>query len=74
VVNYHQQLIQGKRVSIKSPPAQLRRLTIDEAIVLQTFPKTYNFSGKGSAVYRQIGNAVPPKLAKAVALVARKFI
>jgi DNA (cytosine-5)-methyltransferase 1 len=34
---------------------------------IQTFPSSYQFAGRKSAVYRQIGNAVPCALAEAVA-------
>ncbi len=47
-------------------PAFLRRMTVDEARVLQTFPLDYNFCGSQSAQYAQIGNAVPCNLGKAV--------
>lgn len=47
-------------------PSFLRRLTVDEARVIQTFPLEYRFSGSQSSQYTQIGNAVPCNLAKAV--------
>lgn len=47
-------------------PSFLRRMTVDEARVLQTFPLDYEFCGSQSAQYTQIGNAVPCNLAKAV--------
>lgn len=46
-------------------PTQNRALTPREAARLQTFPDRYRFFDK--QVQRQIGNAVPPLLAKAVA-------
>ncbi|MDR2266143.1 MAG: DNA cytosine methyltransferase [Christensenellaceae bacterium] len=48
-------------------PKRLRRITINEAARLQTFPVTYIFKGRKSSVYRQIGNAVPCLLAGKVA-------
>jgi len=48
-------------------PSYIRRLTLDEAAILQTFPIDYRFLGSQSKVYSQIGNAVPAKLAEAVA-------
>ena len=47
-------------------PSFLRRMTVDEARVIQTFPLDYIFCGSQSAQYTQIGNAVPCNLSKAV--------
>lgn len=44
----------------------LRRLTVREAALLQSFPNWFRFSGSQSSIYRQIGNAVPPPLAMVV--------
>lgn len=43
------------------------RLTTHMAARLQGFPDEWRFVGKKTAVYRQIGNAFPPPVAKAVA-------
>lgn len=52
-------------------PEENRPITLREAAALQTFPLHYRFSGGPGAIEMQIGNAVPPKLACAVALVVR---
>ena len=52
---------------VTSIPDRMRRLTVQEAAALQTFPSGLRFSGRQSAQFRQIGNAVPPKLAWHVA-------
>ena len=44
-----------------------RRFSWREAAVIQTFPTYLDFYGDLTSKYRQIGNAVPVKLAEAVA-------
>ncbi len=48
-------------------PSNQRRMSCRELATVQSFPADYAFSGTRSSVYRQIGNAVPPLLACAVA-------
>ena len=47
-------------------PEQNRTLTIREAARIQTFPDHFRFAGPPTAAFRQIGNAVPPRLALAI--------
>jgi DNA (cytosine-5)-methyltransferase 1 len=69
VVGYHSRLLNGgKPLARRFAPARLRRLTIDEAAALQTFPPDYEFVGRSSAVFAQIGNAVPCELARRIGL------
>lgn len=48
-------------------PEQQRTLTVREAARLQSFPDDFEFIGSRGNAYQMIGNAVPPKLANAVA-------
>jgi DNA (cytosine-5)-methyltransferase 1 len=66
VEEYHVHLLKGGKPYKGSAPTRLRRLTVDECLAIQTFPETYRIAGEQSAMYRQIGNAVPCKLAEAV--------
>jgi DNA (cytosine-5)-methyltransferase 1 len=47
-------------------PLEERPLSIRESARIQTFPDTYIFTGGMSSKYKQIGNAVPVKLAEAI--------
>lgn len=46
---------------------QARPISVREAARLQSFPDGFRFAGTMNPAFRQIGNAVPPLLAKAVA-------
>jgi DNA (cytosine-5)-methyltransferase 1 len=55
-------------------PSQNRTLSIREAARIQTFPDWFRFAGHPTTQFRQIGNAVPPALAEAVAREAKAAI
>lgn len=47
-------------------PNQCRTITVREAACLQSFDDDFEFIGSRGNAYQMIGNAVPPKLAKAI--------
>lgn len=53
-------------------PVEHRTLSVREAARVQTFPDHFRFAGSRSHAFRQIGNAVPPALADAIARSIRR--
>ena len=52
----------------------IRRLTPKECALIQSFPKSFKFEGSDNEIYQQIGNAVPPKMAQAIAKSIKKTL
>ena len=57
----------GDMMRIKLKDGRRRRLTVREGARLQGFPDWFQFCGTEGSQFNQIGNAVPPLLAKALA-------
>ena len=59
---------------LRLPDGRRRRLSVREAARLQTFPDWYRFHGSESSQFSQIGNAVPPLLARHLAMSVRDYL
>lgn len=75
IQDYYEKLMSGEITpEFKEAPTRLRRLTINETKRIQTFPDDYEFYGSKSSIYKQIGNAVPCEMAKAIATAVIQFL
>ena len=54
--------------------SQNRALTVRELATLQTFPLDFIFKGSTISQQQQVGNSVPPILAKEIALTIKKMM
>lgn len=57
----------GAEALVKYSETEIRKLTPEECALIQSFPKKYKFASGKIKTYKQIGNAVPPRLSFAVA-------
>ena len=69
IAGYHRAFLEnnGENGGPCEIPKRMRRMTLKEAARIQTFPDDYKWPCSKSASYKQVGNAVPCKLAYAVA-------
>ena len=56
----------GDMMRVRLPDGRRRRIRVREAARLQTFPDSFAFMGPEGSQFNQIGNAVPPMLARAI--------
>lgn len=73
IIEYHRRLLSGKPPLIGELEG-VRRLTVRESARVQSFPDSFEFLGRQSSRYSQVGNAVPPVLAEAVSRALMKAV
>jgi DNA (cytosine-5)-methyltransferase 1 len=56
------------------PPKGLPKLTVKMAGAIQGFPLSWQFTGRKTAAYRQVGNAFPPPVAQAFGVAIRRAL
>lgn len=69
--------VNGGSIAVAAPTPDfvgLPRLTNRMVARLQGFPDDWHFTGSKTAAYRQIGNAFPPPVARALGLAIRKAV
>lgn len=66
--------VPGGENTVLFPNGELRYFTVRESARLQTFPDEFEFSGSWTETMRQLGNAVPVRLANVVASSIRKCL
>jgi len=62
----------GDMHRVRLPDGRRRRILIEEASRLQSFPDHFEFMGAETSQFNQIGNAVPPLLAYRIALALKE--
>ena len=61
--------VDGMGLADAPPPVGFKgspRLTVEMAAAIQGFPPSWQFAGRKTSAYRQVGNAFPPPVARAV--------
>jgi len=69
--------VDGKGLAEEAPPKDFignPKLTVRMAGIIQGFPSEWEFAGKKTPAYRQVGNAFPPPVAKAIGGAIKKAL
>jgi len=69
--------VDGKGLAEVAPPKDFignPKLTVRMAGIIQGFPSDWEFAGKKTPAYRQVGNAFPPPVAKAIGGAIKKAL
>lgn len=64
----------GDMLRVCLPDGRRKRLVVREGARLQSFPDWFEFSGAEGSQFNQVGNAVPPLLAKALAKSVLRYL
>ena len=64
----------GDMQRLRLQDGRRRRLTVQEAARLQSFPEWFEFVGTETSQFNQIGNAVPPMFARAIAQSVAEYL
>ncbi len=64
----------GDMLRVRLPDGRRKRLSVREGARLQSFPDWFIFSGAEGSQFNQVGNAVPPLLAKAMAKAVLSYL